>query len=43
MIIIDTTTQLTRELSIERVASEVRFLSMLLVHGIRTKFIPDWE
>ena len=36
MIILDTTPLLTREVSIDHVASEIRFLSLQLVHGIRT-------
>ena len=43
MTIIDTTALVTREVSIERVASEIRFLSLKLVDGIVTKLVPNWE
>ena len=37
MIILDTTALLTREVSIDHAASEVRFWSLQLVHGIGTE------
>ena len=43
MIIIDTRGLLTREVSIERAATEIRFLSLQLVHGIRTKLVLNWQ
>ena len=39
MIILGTTALLTREVSIDHAASEIRFLSLQLVHGIRTKLV----
>ena len=37
MIVLDTTALLIREVSIDHAASEIRFLSLQLVHGIGTK------
>ena len=37
MIILDTTALLTREVSIDHEPLEIRFLSLQLNHGIRTK------
>ena len=34
---------LTREISIERLTSEIRFLSLHLVHEIGTKWVANWK
>ena len=43
MIIIDTTALLTLDIFIERDTSEIRLLSLTLVHEIENKLLSSWK
>ena len=43
MIIIDTTALLTLDIFIERDTSEIRLLSLVLVHEIENKLLSSWK